>query len=109
VVLSLFLAGEPDDSFPPTRPIRISISALSRRFAVSRPHVTNLLRDAEQEGFLRRGGPQGEEIVLLPLLSDAAQNFFATAFLFQAESAREALADLRSSSSFSSFAERPDA
>jgi DNA-binding MarR family transcriptional regulator len=95
VVLSLFLAGKPDDTFPPTRPVRISISALARRFAVSRPHVINLLRDAEQEGFLRRDGLQGEEIVVLPLLSDAAQNFFATVFLYQAKSAREALADLK--------------
>jgi DNA-binding MarR family transcriptional regulator len=94
MVLSLFLAGKPDDTFPPTRPVRISISALARRFAVSRPHVINLLRDAEQDGFLRRDGLQGEEIVVLPRLSDAVQNLFATVFLFQAASAREALAEL---------------
>jgi hypothetical protein len=94
VVLSLFLAGKPDDTFPPAKPVRISISALARRFAVSRPHVINLLRDAEQEGFLRRDGLQGEEIVVLPRLSDAVQNLFATVFLFQAKSARGALADL---------------
>ena len=99
MVLSLFLAGKPDDTFPPTKPVRISISALARRFAVSRPHVMNLLRDAEQEGFLRRDGQQGEDIVVLPRLAEAVQNLFATIFLFQAESAREALADLKSGTS----------
>lgn len=94
VALSLILAGKPDDTFPPAKPVRISISALSRRFSVSRPHVMNLLRDAEQDGFIRRDGQQGEEIVVLPRLADAVQNFFAAVFLFLAKSAREALSDV---------------
>jgi hypothetical protein len=92
IALSLLLAGQPDDTFPPTR-VRVSISALARRFAVSRAHVLKLLRDAERHGFVRRGGEQGEAIELLPPLIEAVQAFFARIFLYFADCTRSALAE----------------
>jgi hypothetical protein len=91
VLFMLLLAGEPDDTVPPSRPVPVSISALARRFGVSRPHVLKLLRDAEQDGFIRRVGTSGEQVVLLPRLREATQDFFATVFLFVARCAGEAL------------------
>jgi DNA-binding GntR family transcriptional regulator len=76
---------------PPSRPVPISVSRLARRFGVSRPHVLKLLNDAASEGFIERIGPAGDRAVVLPRLADAAQNFFATMFLFFADCAREAL------------------
>ena len=86
---SLMIAGEPDDTVPPSRPVPISIAALARRFAVSRPHVLKLLRDAEEQGLVARSG---DRIVIEPALAEGAQNFFATMFLYYAACAREALA-----------------
>jgi DNA-binding MarR family transcriptional regulator len=91
ILMSLLTAGEPEDTMPPTRPVPISISALARRVAVSRPHVLKVLRDAADEGFIERSGLDGDRIVILPRLSEASQSFFAAMFLFLADCAREAL------------------
>ena len=74
---------------PPTRPVPISIAALARRFAVSRPHVLKLLRDAEAAGLITRSG---DRVLFKPALAEGARNFFATMFLYYAGSAREAMA-----------------
>ena len=50
ILFSLVIAADLDDTMPPTRPVRVSISELARRFSVSRVHVGRLLRDAEAEG-----------------------------------------------------------
>jgi hypothetical protein len=92
MLASLIAAGEADDSVPPSRPVPISVSALARRFTVSRPHVLKLLNDAAGEGFIERIGAMGERIVILPRLSEASCNFFATMYLFFATCSREALA-----------------
>jgi hypothetical protein len=85
----LIAAGEADDTVPPTRPVPVSIAALARRFAVSRPHVLKLIRDAEAAGLIARSG---DRIEIKPALADGAQNFFATLYLCYADCAREALA-----------------
>ncbi|MBA3904749.1 MAG: hypothetical protein C0522_13940, partial [Rhodocyclaceae bacterium] len=90
ILASLLSAGEVDDTVPPTRPVRVSISALARRFAVSRPHVLKLMRDAAEQRFIERVGPAGGSILILPRLSAAAENLFATMYLFLADCAREA-------------------
>ena len=94
VLFSLLQAGAPGDSFPPKKPIAVSLSALSRRFGVSRVHVRKLLRDAVSEGFVAR--PEGHDgpLILLPKLTIAAQNFLATVFLFVAHCARAALDEI---------------
>ena len=93
IVASLITCGEADDTMPPSRPVPISISALARRFAVSRTHVLKLVRDAARDGLIGRIGEGGDHILLQPRLAEAAQNFFATMFLFFADCAREALAE----------------
>lgn len=45
-------AGAPDDDFPPSAAMRLSIAALARRFAVSRVHVRRLLEGAACEGVI---------------------------------------------------------
>lgn len=85
----LIASGEADDTVPPSRPVPISIAALARRFAVSRPHVLKLIRAAEEQGLIARSG---DRVIFKPALADAARDFFATMFLYFAASAREALA-----------------
>ena len=85
---SLMVAGEPDDTVPPARPVPISIAGLARRFAVSRPHVIKLFRDAEGQGLIAR---RGDRVEIKPPLADGARDFFAALYLFFAACAREAL------------------
>jgi DNA-binding MarR family transcriptional regulator len=91
ILASLLTSGGPDDAMPPQRAVPISISALARRFKVSRPHVLKLIRDAAAEGLIERTGQDGDHVVIRPRLAEAAQNFFATMFLLFADCAREAL------------------
>ncbi|MBS0532780.1 MAG: hypothetical protein JSR72_01865 [Proteobacteria bacterium] len=92
ILASLIAAGEEDDTVPPSRPVPISIAALARRFAVSRPHVLKLVREAEDQGFLERPGPDMRVVILKPALIEAARRFFASSYLFLADSMREAMA-----------------
>jgi CRP-like cAMP-binding protein len=90
VLASLAIAGESDDSMPPSRPVRISISELARRFSVSRAHVLRLLREVEAAGLIERTGP--ETITLQPPLAHALRQAVGALFLFFAHCARAALA-----------------
>lgn len=95
ILASLLTAGEPDDTMPPQRAVPISISALARRFNVSRPHVLKLIRDAAAEGLIERTGQDGDHVVIRPRLAEAAQNFFATMYLLFADCARGAMQNAR--------------
>jgi hypothetical protein len=90
ILASLAIAGERDDTMPPSRPIRISISELARRFSVSRAHVLRLLREVEAAGLIARSG--AETITLKPPLAHALRQAVAALFLFFAHCARAALA-----------------
>jgi hypothetical protein len=90
----LLAAGAEDDTVPPSRPFPVSISELSRRFGVSRVHVSKMLRDAATEGLIVRAGDNGEQITLTPALAEALSVFYANAFLYFFDSAREAAATL---------------
>jgi hypothetical protein len=92
ILFSLLLAGTPDDAFPPTQPVPVSISGLGAKFGVSRKHVQTLLRDAE--GFVQRAGARNDRLILLPRVREAGQTFFATVFVFLDQAAREALAEI---------------
>lgn len=94
ILFSLFLATNPDGPAPSAGPVSVSISALSRRFGVSRPHVLKLLRDAEAVNFIKRQG-DSEQIVVLPSLAEAMQDFVATLFLFIGHCVRESLKEIR--------------
>jgi DNA-binding MarR family transcriptional regulator len=80
-LMSLLLAREPGDGIPPTRPVTVSISDLSKRFGVSRPHILKLLRDAEAAGFIRLDSAESQRIAVLPSLSEGLQNFVAAVLL----------------------------
>ncbi len=75
-------------------PAPVSISALARQFGVSRVHVRKMLRDAVAAGYLAWPDGRATEIVVLPPLVEAVQNFFANAFLFMRRCANEASDEL---------------
>lgn len=90
VILGELLAGaSADDSFPPKGKIRISLSALSRKFKVSRTHVMRLLRDAEAAQLIARGDNENEGYIL-PKLQWELQGYFAAGFLIIAACCRAA-------------------
>jgi hypothetical protein len=91
IFYSLALAGDPDDAFPPRSPVPLSINGLATKFSVSRKHVLTLLRDAEAQGLLARGGPANNEITLLPRGRAALEMMVASLFLYMAECAEVAL------------------
>jgi hypothetical protein len=91
ILYSLALAGRDDDAVPPRRPVPLSINALATRFSVSRKHVLTLLRDAEAEGLLVRGGPANSEITLLSRGREALEMMMASLLLYMAECAAVAL------------------
>jgi hypothetical protein len=49
--------------------------------------VLTLLRDAEAQGLLRRGGAANDEITILPRGREAMEGLLATMFLYLAECA----------------------
>jgi DNA-binding GntR family transcriptional regulator len=95
ILFSMLLAGEPDDTIPPARPVAISISAMAGRFGVSRVHVRTLLRDAQAAGLIERTGVNGSRIVIRPELANAAKTFIASMILLVADCAVKAREDAR--------------
>jgi len=91
ILYSLALTGAEGDTFPPIGPVGLSINALATRFSVSRKHVLTLLRDAEGQELLVRGGAGNSEVTLLPRGRDALEKLIATIFLYLALCADEAL------------------
>jgi hypothetical protein len=92
IMFDLLASGAGGDTFPPTQPFPLSISATARKFQVSRAHIQKLLRDAAEERFIERTGD--DQVRLLPRLSDAAQTFFATIFAYFALCVRAALEEV---------------
>ena len=58
---------------PAGTPVELSVSDLSRRFSVSRPHVNGVLREAQERGLLRREGELAH--VLAPLTEGVTRLF----------------------------------
>jgi DNA-binding MarR family transcriptional regulator len=96
ILNALLLSGAEGDDFPPRGPIQFSVSALARRFRVSRPHVLRLLRDAQRAGFIIREADEGLGS-LEPLLREQVANYYATSFIGYAVSARASLLALENS------------
>jgi hypothetical protein len=91
ILYSLALAGPAEGPFPAVAPVPLSINALANSFSVSRKHVLTLLRDAEAQGLLARGGSANDRITLLPPVREALEKFLATMFLFLAQCAEHGL------------------
>jgi DNA-binding MarR family transcriptional regulator len=95
ILFSLIMAGEPDDTVPPTRPVHIAVSELARRFSVSRVQVLRLFRDAAAAGLIERTeSARGPAIRLLPPLSIFITRLLAAIFLFFAYCASAAMTEL---------------
>jgi hypothetical protein len=91
---------DPDGSFPPARILSAPISALSRRFTVSRTHVRRMLQDAVSEGFLEKVG-ESNGYRALPRLAEMANDLMASTFLVVARCAHLAVGRTRSRDAFS--------
>jgi hypothetical protein len=90
ILFRICLSGEPDDDYPPRRPVPLSINALANEFAVSRPHVRKLLRDAEAAGLFRRD-EVSSTIVFLEPLREAMIRYHAVVLMGFSHAARSAL------------------
>lgn len=89
ILFSLFAArraGEGGEAMA-----ELSVSELARRFHVSRAHVISVLRDAQEQGLLRRGEMDGDPLVILPPLVDGVSKFLASSFLLMDHCSRRAL------------------
>jgi hypothetical protein len=71
------------------QPVRINAQATA--FSVSRKHVSTMLRDAEAQHLLARGGLANDEVTILPRSRDALEMLFATMFLYLAQCAEDGL------------------
>jgi hypothetical protein len=94
ILMSIVLAGDPADTFPPTRPISISQSAIARQFGVSRIHVRRLLSYAVEERFLECISSSASLFRLLPRLSEMLLDVIAVNFLFVAHCSGAAVAEI---------------
>ncbi|MCW5688181.1 MAG: hypothetical protein KIT76_06515 [Pseudolabrys sp.] len=92
ILMSLVAAGEGDDTVPPSRPVPVSIAALARRYAVSRPHVLKLMREAEEQGLIERPQDVPGHVLLKPAMNQAVRRLLASSYLFLAGCMREAIA-----------------
>lgn len=86
ILLSLVAQGSgPERAAPET--VNVSISALARRFGVSRAHVITLFRDAQEQSLLERSGDQ---VRLGETLRGAVERFFGLVYLFNLDCGRRA-------------------
>jgi hypothetical protein len=91
LLMTLLLAADADDTIPPARPVSISISAMAKRYGVSRPHIQKLLRDAATDGFIAIDPAEPQRVAVLPRLAGAMQSFVANVLLFVAYTVRTAV------------------
>ena len=89
ILCELLLAGDGGDSFPPRGPVPCSLSALSKRFAVGRAQVRQILAKAESAKFLSRDA-RANTVTLAPSFIDLLDYFFALLFAFVVETAQRA-------------------
>jgi hypothetical protein len=92
ILMSIMLAGAGDETFPPSRPVSISLSAIARDFEVSRVHVRRMIQDAVSAGLLERIG--ADQLKIPPRLADAVRRLAATYMLHYTHCARLAHADM---------------
>lgn len=93
ILFSLFAVRRPRG--PGEEVAELSVSELARRFQVSRTHVISVLRDAEEQGLLRRGRNEGDPLLVLPPLVEGVGKFLASSFLLMDHCSRRALGATR--------------
>jgi hypothetical protein len=89
--LSLFVAAGSDGPPQGGRHVQLPISELARRFGVSRAHVKQVLKGAQEKGLLILDDGTGEGIYLTPLFMDHAYQWFAVMFALELHTGRRAL------------------
>ncbi|HEY4142772.1 MAG TPA: hypothetical protein VGM57_15230 [Pseudolabrys sp.] len=92
LMLCVFLSSPGYAEFAPEKFRTTSVAGLARRFNVSRVHVRSVLRDAAAAGLVLRDEDTAQ-VTALPALSDAAESFFASAFVFARSCAEIALTE----------------
>jgi DNA-binding MarR family transcriptional regulator len=83
ILFNLLEAADTGGEFPAAGAARVSVSALSRRFGVSRAHVARVLREAERDGFLLRDATE-DGVTLQPLLAERFRIYFAIIYVIWA-------------------------
>jgi hypothetical protein len=94
ILFSLLLAGERDETFPPSSPVAVPLAALARNFAVSRSHVRGVLQEAIAADLLHRTGEKGEALQVTPRLANGVRRALAMYLVHSAHCARRALATI---------------
>ena len=98
ILMTIALSGASGDTFPPSRPVSISLTGIGRSFGVSRVHVRRLVQEGVSAGLLERTGSSGDEIGMTPRLSDAVRRVLATYMVHYTHCARLAHADIATES-----------
>ena len=86
-----------DETFPPSRPVSISLSGLARDCKVSRVDVRRLVQDGERRAV--EPGRKRDGLAIAPRLSDAVRRVVATYMLHRTHCARLAYAGIGQMSS----------
>jgi hypothetical protein len=94
ILMSIALSGASDDTFPPSRPVSLSHSAIARDFGVSRVHVRRVIQEGVNAGLLERANASGDELCLSPRLSDAVRRVLAAYMVHYTHCARLAYANI---------------
>jgi hypothetical protein len=98
ILMSIMLSGASDDTFPPSRPVSISLSAIARDFGVSRVHVGRLVQEGVGIGLLERTGKRRDEVMISSRLAAAVRRVLAHYIVHYTHCARLAYADIGESS-----------
>jgi DNA-binding MarR family transcriptional regulator len=91
IFLSLFAATGEDGPPSGERVVQMPISELARRFGVSRAHVKQVLRGAQDRGLLRIDDGSTNGVRLMPAYFDAAYQLFAAMFALELHTGLRAL------------------
>jgi hypothetical protein len=94
ILMSIALSGASDDTFPPSRAVPISLSAIARDFGVSRVHVGRLVQEGVSAGLLQRTGSRRDEVTISPRLAQAVRRVLAHYIVHYTHCARLAHADI---------------
>jgi hypothetical protein len=94
ILMSIALSGASDDTFPPSRPVAISLTGIARDFEVSRAHVRRVVQEGVSVGLLERAGPSTDELTVSPCLSNAIRRVLAAYMIHYTHCARLACADI---------------
>jgi DNA-binding MarR family transcriptional regulator len=98
IFLSLFAAAGKDGPPSGGQHVQIAISELARRFAVSRAHVKQVLKNAQEKGLLVPDDGSGNGIYLTPELIDGGYQWFAAMFALELHAGNTALQAARAAS-----------